>query len=929
MTYSLWDEAARDINEEASLRTQASTRVASRDLMPFIALALTEAELEHRLALAEGAISTVAASAGVSPSDVETHLRSQWALLAEAKGDLPWDKDDDGDVDSDDSDAKDSTEDDGDDDSDDGDSDDSDGSDTDSDDDSDDSDDSDDDDDSKDDNPFGKSGSRLPFEGSQVTAGGDTWRSHTIDDPDGQEYKVAPKEHADALNARFEQGSGPVVWHPTKPNTLIHDPNNFWDGPRHVTVHDDGSYGYSGYHGDETFDASGKTLTQNGKPYSPPEPRGICPDCAGHGRVVSPDGKFDTGCQTCRGEGTVSVKMSSKTASGDDDEDTQCNAIVHSEGYGPNAINPPEYCENDVVPGTEYCANHTDHSDRYASLKTGAANHEIAQLGHGDSKTFVRQDGKEFTVSYHEHQPDGDDGYPARGYKAGRYTVETPEGYHSSHAVSPFNDSGSMQRQYGADQAYDAIMKGYRPGKTSASNKDTHTWRKGYDYCTSCGMDKPEKGEWVPTCETVNDGMNGPKQSSVKTANDRQECESCGFANAYGNETCTNCQKSMANEHGLTYAAGKTAINDAEMSQYSSEVANGHSNPPAGECESCGEETRSRAYKYCTDCEDDLHASKDDFADVYNQHQDESDPYDRHADAMDRYRTYSLDSVRAMVREGKFDVVAECSNCVDDSECDYCGRKDHCSLHHYDQEDFKTAAADSPYCPTCKGGGTHPWDASKNCPKCKGSGLKPKPKKSVEDATGGEALASLRQMVSEGKFDRVAQNESPNVPQPKAEARESGPAVAGGGAAPKAPASDLDFEPTSGTQASRREQVIAAMASQAVKENPNLSVKSALALATETADKFPSVVAEWNAGNFRMPGVPGDGPLTGIVQNLINDPKGTVENIAEEPLTPPDSRKPKEVPTNKHRKEDSPGVMSEMGDIATDLASAYFTKGKK
>jgi DnaJ-class molecular chaperone len=878
MTYSLWDEAARDINEEASLRTQASTRVASRDLMPFIALALTEAELEHRLALAEGAISTVAASAGVSPSDVETHLRSQWALLAEAKGDLPWDKDDDGDVDSGDSDAKDSTEDDGDDDSDDGDSDDSDGSDADSDDDSDDSDDSDDDDDdSKDDNPFGKSGSRLPFEGSQVTAGGDTWRSHTIDDPDGQEYKVAPKEHADALNARFEQGSGPVVWHPTKPNTLIHDPNNFWDGPRHVTVHDDGSYGYSGYHGDETFDASGKTLTQNGKPYSPAEPRGICPDCAGHGRVVSPDGKFDTGCQTCRGEGTVSVKMSSKTASGDDDEDTQCNAIVHSEGYGPNAINPPEYCENDVVPGTEYCANHTDHSDRYASLKTGAANHEIAQLGHGDSKTFIRQDGKEFTVSYHEHQPDGDDGYPARGYKAGRYTVETPEGYHSSHAVSPFNDSGSMQRQYGADQAYDAIMKGYRPGKT--------------------------------------------------------------------------------------------AINDAEMSQYSSEVANGHSNPPAGECESCGEETRSRGHKYCTDCEDDLHASKDDFADLYNEHrsqqQHESDPYDRHADAMDRYRTYSLDSVRAMVREGKFDVVAECSNCVDDSECDYCGRKDHCSLHHYDQEDFKTAAADSPYCPTCKGGGTHPWDASKNCPKCKGSGLKPKPKKSVEDATGGEALASLnrtaantcprchgngrsgdgdgdswcrhcdgngvvnetedeqytremggdtfgermkainesvdraslsslRQMVSEGKFDRVAQNESPNVPQPKAEARESGPAVAGGGAAPKAPASDLDFEPTSGTQASRREQVIAAMASQAVKENPSLSVKSALALATETADKFPSVVAEWNAGNFRMPGAPGDGPLTGIVQNLITDTKGTVEDLAEDPLTPPDSRKPHE-----------------------------------
>jgi hypothetical protein len=835
MTYSLWDEAARDINEEASLRTQASTRVASRDLMPYVALARTEAELGHRLALAEDAISTVAASAGVGPSDVEAHLRSQWALLMEASG-KPWETDSDGDADDSDSDDSDDSDDDSSDDADDSGSDDQD-DDSDSDDSGDD--DSDDDDDDSDDdsgNPFGKSGSRLPFEGSQVTAGGDTWRSHTIDDPEGSEYTVAPKEHADALNARFEHGSGPVVWHPTKPNTLVHDPNNFWDGPRHVTVNDDGSYGYSGYHGDETFDSSGKTLTQNGKPYSPPEQRGICPECSGHGRVVSPDGKFDTGCQTCRGDGTVSLKTSSKTASGD--EDTQCNAIVHSEGYGPTAINPPEYCENDVVPGTEYCANHTDHSDRYASLKS-------------ESSRFA-------LVDIRSKDPDGGSTQPTQAdYDA-----------HKTWAIST----------YGKD-----VWDVYRQSQ----------WDK------SAPM----------------------KESSVKTANDRQECKSCGFANAYGNETCTNCQKSMASEHGLASAAGKTAINDAEMSQYSSEVANGHSNPPAGECEGCGDEA-PYGHHLCDDCQQEAENSDAEHRETYGDDErsnraHESDPYDRHADAMDRYRTYSLDQVRAMVREGAFDALAaNAYDPKDDPTSWQWDRQAHPGAPKSgvpkdlfpeggvplrgeltpEQEAWlkkrpqhhNGAVDDSPYCGACKGGGTHPWDASKACPKCKGSGLKPKPKKAVEDATGGEALASLRKMVAEGAFDVVAQNENPNVPQPKAEAREGGPAVAGGNAPKAQGGSDLDFEPTSGTQASRREQVVAAMASRVIEENPSLSVTSALALAGETVDRFPSVVAEWNPLSFAPPQHSGDGPLTHLTEKAIEDgPKKVIDEVKKNPMHVP------------------------------------------
>jgi hypothetical protein len=93
------------------------------------------------------------------------------------------------------------------------------------------------------------------------------WRSHTIDDPEGQEYEVAPQHHADALNKRFERGAGPVVWHPTKPNTLVHSPNNFWDGPTHVTPNEDGTYSTSTIFGPETFDSEGKTLSGGSKDY--------------------------------------------------------------------------------------------------------------------------------------------------------------------------------------------------------------------------------------------------------------------------------------------------------------------------------------------------------------------------------------------------------------------------------------------------------------------------------------------------------------------------------------------------------------------------------------------------------------------------------------------------------------------------------------
>lgn len=166
------------------------------------------------------------------------------------------------------------------------------------------------------------------------------WRSHHIDEVEGegQEYEIAPQEHADALNKRFGRGSGPVVWHPKQKNRLIHSPNNFWDGPTHVDILRDGNYGFHGYSGAEKFDPEGRTIETH------PGVSSWCPDCNGKGDIWGPNenyvhdpehpyGNFETGntpyekkgdCQSCSGTGSLrwddavaraqSQKQSSKTA---------------------------------------------------------------------------------------------------------------------------------------------------------------------------------------------------------------------------------------------------------------------------------------------------------------------------------------------------------------------------------------------------------------------------------------------------------------------------------------------------------------------------------------------------------------------------------------------------------------------------------------
>jgi hypothetical protein len=176
--FSLWDEAASDLESENRERAIHTASLASAGVWAFLAAAKSEPEFDTRLALAESNLSTVAAESGLSVEDVTDIMRRRYALLLEASSN-PFAKDDDDDDDSDDSDSDsdDDGDDDDDDDSSDSDGDDSGSDDSDSDDDGDDSGDDDSDDSSDDDsgNPFAKDSSlkAQAYKTPECKAGGD------------------------------------------------------------------------------------------------------------------------------------------------------------------------------------------------------------------------------------------------------------------------------------------------------------------------------------------------------------------------------------------------------------------------------------------------------------------------------------------------------------------------------------------------------------------------------------------------------------------------------------------------------------------------------------------------------------------------------------------------------------------------------------
>lgn len=86
MSTLLWDETSRDMeSERLELARTAAMNDAQQLVGPLVFQASTEADLGHRLALAEPHLHAIAQKRGYPASDLEADLRRQWGLLAHAR----------------------------------------------------------------------------------------------------------------------------------------------------------------------------------------------------------------------------------------------------------------------------------------------------------------------------------------------------------------------------------------------------------------------------------------------------------------------------------------------------------------------------------------------------------------------------------------------------------------------------------------------------------------------------------------------------------------------------------------------------------------------------------------------------------------------------------------------------------------------------
>lgn len=82
----MWDSAGRDLEgEQRELARTAAMADAEATVWPMLALAKTELELGHRMALSEEALQRVAERRGVGVEELQEVLERRWRLLAEAR----------------------------------------------------------------------------------------------------------------------------------------------------------------------------------------------------------------------------------------------------------------------------------------------------------------------------------------------------------------------------------------------------------------------------------------------------------------------------------------------------------------------------------------------------------------------------------------------------------------------------------------------------------------------------------------------------------------------------------------------------------------------------------------------------------------------------------------------------------------------------
>lgn len=86
MNFSLFDEASRDFDAEAAQRRTAMVRVAvQKEIFPFLAMASTSGEYDHRKALAYERLSAIASRCEASLQETEAVADRMYAALQEGR----------------------------------------------------------------------------------------------------------------------------------------------------------------------------------------------------------------------------------------------------------------------------------------------------------------------------------------------------------------------------------------------------------------------------------------------------------------------------------------------------------------------------------------------------------------------------------------------------------------------------------------------------------------------------------------------------------------------------------------------------------------------------------------------------------------------------------------------------------------------------
>lgn len=84
MSYDLWAEASASHEEMAREAALVSAETQFGDVFPFLAMARTDAEFGHRLAIAADRLEVIAAANGVAYEDIEALATRRWQLMREA-----------------------------------------------------------------------------------------------------------------------------------------------------------------------------------------------------------------------------------------------------------------------------------------------------------------------------------------------------------------------------------------------------------------------------------------------------------------------------------------------------------------------------------------------------------------------------------------------------------------------------------------------------------------------------------------------------------------------------------------------------------------------------------------------------------------------------------------------------------------------------